>query len=526
MVWHTINHFSCRDNNKVRKMLNNLLKYIKENKLIIFLFIISTSFFIYQHSVSLSWDFNSYVLNGRYWFADGKYFEPLRPPLMPFIIGLLSFFGWKASEFIFIILTSFLFMYSSARLAKSIKFNPILFYAISLNPYLLLNGLINGTELLSLVFLELFLVFLIENKSASGLFLGLSALSRYTGLALFPIIFLHLKIKKISKSLLLFGAILSPWFIYNYYKFGNFFTSFADQYANNIMYRDYLIQPMQLSHFLQVQNILIPFFLIGILIIAYNLLIHIKTLKDYNLKSLLNFISKLKIEIIMFFLLFYSIYSYGNIPMKDARYLFNLILPTFYFAYIGLRYMVKNKKCTKNLLISIAVIIFIVNISIVVIQIPHKEYDTPQIYNSAIYTLDKLGLSECSVMSNSWVMLNYLDRPSLPSLRYELVNKSIEQGQIIVLFKHVKEPDYIQNRSFIRSLPVIYEDERYIIIGSDKCLPIISFEDSYLQQLSDVIFDLHSSNLNQNPCFIMFHGSVFFEKTCNLINLNGFKQDS
>ncbi len=506
-------------------MIKKLLRYIKENRLILIIFIVATSFFIYQHSVNLSWDFNSYVLNAKYWFANGNYFEPLRPPLMPFIIGLFSFVGWRASEFIFIILTSFLFMYSSARLAKSIKFNHIAFYAISLNLYVLNNGLINGTELLSLVFLELFLVFLIENKPVSGLFLGLSALSRYTGLALFPLIFLHLKIKQILKSLLLFGIVISPWFIYNYYKFGNFFTSIADQYANNILYRDYLIQPMQLSHLLQVQNILIPFFLIGILIIAYNLLIHLKTLKDYNLKSLLNLISKLKIEIIMFFLLFYSIYSYGNIPMKDARYLFNLILPTFYFAYIGLRYMVKKIKCNKNLLISIAVIIFIVNISITLIQMPNKEYDTPNIYNSAINKLDDLNFSDCSVTSNLWVMLNYLDRPSLPLQRIELLNSSIEAGQIIILFKQSSGLDYVHDESFIKSLPVIYEDNSYIILGTDKCLPIRSFKTTYLQQLNNVIFDMHGYHINKNPCFTLFHESEFMEKACNFLNFNGYEID-
>jgi|SaaInlV_120m_DNA_4_1040238.scaffolds.fasta_scaffold03564_3 hypothetical protein len=506
-------------------MTNKLFRYIKENKLTIILFIIVTSFFIYQHFVSLSWDFNSYVLNGKYWFAEGKYFEPLRPPLMPLIISLFSFLGWRVSEFIFIILTSFLFMYSSHRLAKSIKFNPTVFYAISLNFYLLNNGLINGTELLSLVFLELFLTFLIESKSSSGFFLGLSALSRYTGLALFPLIFMHLKIKQIFKSLILFGATLSLWFIYNYYKYGNFFTSITDQYVNNILYRDYIIQPMQLSHFLQVQNILIPFFLIGVIIITYKLFSKIKILKNYKLNSLLDLINRSKIEIIMLLLLFYSIYNYYNIPIKNVRYLFNLVLPTFYFSYIGLCYIVKKIKDNKNLLISIAIIIFIVNIFIVVIQIPYQEYDTPEIDNSAINKLDELKISNCSVMSNSWVMLNYLNKPSLPFPRFELINQSIEQGQIIILFKHVKEPNYVQNDSFIKSLPIIYEDKEYIIIGVKRCLSITSFEDSYLQQMDNIIFSLHGYHINQNPCFILFGSYSFIEKTCNFINLNGFKLD-
>jgi hypothetical protein len=507
------------------KMINKLLKYIRENKLILFLFVIATTFFVYQHAISISWDFGSYVLNAKYWFADGKYFEPSRPPLMPFIIGLLGFLSWRAAEYIYIILASFLFMYSSARLAKSFRFDPLVFYAISLNAFLLDIGLINGTELLSLIFLELFLTFLIENRSFSGVFLALSALSRYTGLALFPIIFMHLEARKILKSLALFGATLSLWLIYNFYRYGNFFTSIADGYAINISYRDYMVQPMQPLHFLQVQNILVPFFLIGVIVIAYQLFCQIKAFRYHKLRSFLDLISRIRIELIMFFLLLSAITSYNSIPLKDVRYLFNLVLPTFYFSYVGLSIIVKKICDNRTLLISIAMIIFIINISFVLVQIPHKEYETPQRYNPAISKLDEFNLSDCSVMSNSWVILNYLGQPSLPALRIQHLNRSIEQGQTIVLFKHVGEPDYVQNDTFIKSLPVIYEDSGYVIIGLNRSLPATVFDDTYLQQIDEVTSNLYGYHINQNPCFILFNSYPSAEKSCNLINLKGFKQD-
>ena len=53
-------------------------QFIKSNKLMILLFIASTIFFLYQHHVAFSWDFNSYVLNAKYWFADGNYLEDFR----------------------------------------------------------------------------------------------------------------------------------------------------------------------------------------------------------------------------------------------------------------------------------------------------------------------------------------------------------------------------------------------------------------------------------------------------------------
>ena len=507
------------------------LTFAKFSKLIFIFFIISTSFFIYQHSTSLSWDFNSYVLNGRYWFANGSYFELLRPPLMPLIISLFSFLGWRAAEFVFIILTSLSLMYSSIRLAKALTFNSTVFYAISLNLSLLNMGLVNGTELLSLVFLELFISLLIENNSLSGFFLAFSVLSRYTSLALLPLVFLHLSIKKIFKSLLAFGATLSLWFFYNYYKSGNFFTSLADQYANNILYRGYLMQPIQLAHFLQVQNVLIPFFALGVLLALYTSFKYFISSKKLKLSSLLGLVNKLKIEIIMFFLLFSSISSYYIVPIKSVRYLFNLVLPTFYFSYIGIIFLIKKYKKFKErkqheqVLLSVALIIFILNLSLVLIQLPQKEYETPEMYHSAINSLNHLNLSTCSVMSNSWIILSYLERPSLPFPRFELVNDSLAQGQILVFFKHVPEPDYVKNGSFIQSLPIITENKDYVIVGSPTCLPIAPFDDTYLQQVDGIIFNLQGYHINQNPCFILFHTSPFLESACNFINLKGFKQD-
>ena len=522
MVWNFINYISSMDNNEIIK---KFIDYIKKNKLALILFLVSTSFFIYQRISFFSWDFNSYVLNAKYWFAEGKYFEPLRPPLMPFIIGLFSFLGWRASEFFFIVLTSFLFMYSSIRLAKSIKFEPVSFYAISLSSYLLLNGLINGTELLSLVFLEFFVVFLIENKSSSGFFLGLSALSRYTNFIFFPLIFLHLKIKKILKSIILFGLAIFPWFLYNYYKFGNFFMSIADQYANNILFRDYLIQPIKISHFFLVQGILLPFFIIGFILVFFKLLFQTKNLKNHKKEYLLEFIYKLKIEIIMFVLFFFSIYSYVNIPLKDLRYLFSLTLPIFYFSYVGLDFFVKKIKKNRKFLISLSFIIFIFNILFLLNDVLYKEKNDKEIYKFAITKLDELNLSNCSIMSNGWVQLNYLGRPTKPFPRQLLIYNRLEEGEIFVFFKKIGEPDYVHNESFLSYLPIIYKDKDLVIVGKDKCIEIKSFEETYMQQLDKITFELYHYHQNQNPCFILFRNFSFLEKFCNFINFNGFKRD-
>ena len=92
-----------------------------KNKFIIFLYLASTAFFIYQHTTGLSWDFSVHALNAKYIFDSGYYFEWNRPPLPTFLIGIFSAFGWKAAEYLFIIAVSTLLFFSSLFFADIFK---------------------------------------------------------------------------------------------------------------------------------------------------------------------------------------------------------------------------------------------------------------------------------------------------------------------------------------------------------------------------------------------------------------------
>jgi hypothetical protein len=537
--------------------VSKIREFFRNYWLIILMLIVSTIPIILNHFYGLSWDFAAYVLNGKYFFSRGEYFEILRPPLPSILISAFSFAGWRAGEFLYIIFVSTLFAYSSVRLAKALKFNIVLFYALSLNFFLLYIGLVNGSELLSLCFLELSLALILENKYASGISLGLSALSRYTSLVFFPFILLHLNPKKIFQSILLFAATLIPWFLYNFFFFGNYFTSLADQFANNILYREYLMEPMKLMHFVEVQNILIPFFLVGIVVgiiyVIKQFSMHFKTKDRFAAKNFLNLAASLKIEIIMFSLLIHAVFVYRNIPMKDSRYLFNLILPTIYFAYIGVKYLLDeiksaNKKKTlatikklntkksadlanpnKNPLVIFAIIFFAVNILIAGYSIIRYEqenvYTKPNTFNRAVFALGELNLSNCNVESNSWIYLNYLGRTASPAPRPELINVSLMSGNTIIIFFAESGPDNMENNKLKINPFVLYQNKDYLILNAGKCKPISNSTSSYLDQLDNAFFAMNNYHINKNPCFVMFHNFSFAEKTCNFVNLNGFRLD-
>ncbi len=503
------------------------------DKKMLILFILVTAYFIFQHQASLSWDFSSYVENAKYLFSGGTYFEPLRPPLMPFILGILSIFGFSMAEYLYIILISALFMHSSAKLAEALRFDKVAFYAVSLNAYILISGLYNGTELLSVALLELSIAAVIKKEAISGFYLGLSALARYTGLGLFPVLLLLGNPKKIVKSMILFSIPIGIWFLYNYIRFGNLFTSIADQYANNILYRDYLIQPANPLHFLAVLNIFVPFFIIGLALGIYSLAQYIYKGRENIRSCLKSAFDNRKAEILMLAILIFSVMSYMNIPMKDPRYLFTLTVPAIYYSYLGIRYAAKKigKKTA-----ALAIVMFLMTFSLVLTAeitrmdgkplIKELYYDTPYIYLDAIGTLKNAGIEDCSLMSNAWVLMNYLGQPSEPSTRREFVEEDIENGKIMLFFFTIGEPDYVRDKQFIESLPIIYQDNSYIILGKkDICLPQEVVDTSYLEDLKRIVYRRDNMTINTNPCIILFGNTPLLEKSCNLVNLNGFRQD-
>jgi len=436
-------------------------------------FIIVTSLFIMQHASEYSWDFHAYTLNGEYLLHDGSYFEPLRPPLMPTLIGLFEYLLPRTiAEYAFIILASTLFLYASIKLADSLGMNRTLLYLLSSQTYVLATGLTNGTELLAYSFTSLFLSSILANKT-SGVFIGLAGLSRYANLSLAPLMLFQPK--KIVKNALVFGLTLLPWLAYNYFTYGNIFLSIADQYANNIYFREYLHTPIKLFDFLLVGNIIWPIALIG----------------------LWDFRKNTKRNTILAIIAILTIVSYINTPLKSARYLFMLTLPLAIWAYEGLR-VLPRLMSKQTLAISIFTLF---TISIIGTAHSMETPGTRHIYEDALAQLD--DHANCSIMSNAWVELNYLGRPTQDFPRKELVEKRISEGQIIIMFNQVGEPAYARDADFLSTFPQIARTRTYTIIGTG-CAPITANDKPYMTKLANTIEEIHGYRTEDRPCRILF----------------------
>jgi len=465
------------------------------------LWCLATVLFILPHAAEDSWDFQAYVLNGEYWFAGGSYFEPLRPPLMPFVLGLLdALTGRVFAEYGFIALASVLFAAATVLLARALGFRPVLFYALSLNITVFSFGLINGTELLTFAFLELALAGVLQGGPA-GLYLGLAALSRYTLIGYLPMLLLCAKPKKILLNVLLFGLVLLPWLVYNFITYGNMFLSIADHYAMNIYFREYLVAPMQARHFVEVANLLLPLALIGLM---------------SRLRAIVAFQGRWQKHRATFALLFITImtvFIYATTSVKDARYLFLLFLPVAAWAYDGIRWCFGRKKKAVALFIGVMLIMN----SVFAVQRAGQQESTDGLYLQAIADLRGAGYGNCSTASNGWVPLTYHGLLAQDAPRKELLSATLAKGELVILFPHIGEPDYARDSDFLSQFPAIARNEQYAILGTGCILPHAN-DAPYIWKLANATFAMHGYRTEDRPCRLLFKSRVL-ARLCENINM-------
>ena len=265
------------------------------------LLFLSLIFFIFQHLTSWSWDFSVYVLNAKYLFNNGYYFEWLRPPLTPFIIGIFGLMNWQLSPYFYVLFVAFLYFFSVKKFLSTFFEYKKVWFSLFFNPFILWYGMFYGTELLSLSFLLLFLCYFFKDYKKSSLFLGLSCLTRYSNFSYVLLLFFYKNPRKIFVSLLIILLLFIPWLLFNWLMKGHALTSIGNFYALNVQFRkEYIYERINFLHFLILCNYLLPLFILGLV-------------KKGRFE---------KKDVFFLFFLFFSLSPYFLSLTKQARYLF------------------------------------------------------------------------------------------------------------------------------------------------------------------------------------------------------------
>jgi hypothetical protein len=232
----------------------------------------------------------------------------------------------------------------------------------------------------------------------------------------------------------------------------------------------------------------------------------------------------------MLIFLFYTLWNYAGIPLKDERFLFLMVLPIAYFSYIFFEKIIVffNVKRRKKFLVTLilAGAILLTSTIIYVDVVKENPFYGGFHYYQTLDWLEENNLSECAVSSNEWVPLSYIGRWAEPFPETDQLLKFINRGEIVILYKYSYEPAYMLNDSYLKDQPLLYNDSRLVIIGNTNCSkdqPV--FDRTFLEQKQILFQTRFNVTVNTNACLILFHDKLFLEKICNFVNGDGFEKN-
>ena len=95
------------------------------------------------------------------------------------------------------------------------------------------------------------------------------------------------------------------------------------------------------------------------------------------------------------------------------------------------------------------------------------------------------------------------------------------------MFSKTPEPEWAKDKNFLKKFPVLYESNKFIILGEKgKCNPEERIDKTYVELTSKEVNEIYNYTINTNPCFTLFDKKPLLEKTCNFVNFKEFKQDA
>jgi hypothetical protein len=360
----------------------------------------------FSHRVSLQAAFGGEAYQG----ANNLlyYFEPYREPLeIPIFAFLQLFFNRPALPYM--ILVYALYLLALNKLAKTIKADRLILFALMTNSYIAYFLFIpNGGEALSVVLAIVGLAYLLEEKARSGLFFGLASLAKYPSICLFPLVLLIPDRKKMLTALALEILMVLLWgVVVDYSVYGiPFYSYLVSLGAANVVSG---ASPIALSALINV--FAYPAFFLavaGALLLVFKKKISLKL--DYRAKVLLGFAA--------LSLLCYVAILPHNDPFTQARYGYLAATSLLVLAAVAL-----SKAAAPNHVIRYAVAILSVGLLLYAVWLSYASNSNPtsSYYNfdsaNGIYInggseLATLGFSGCRFISNAWVPMIYSGYPA------------------------------------------------------------------------------------------------------------------
>jgi hypothetical protein len=490
---------------KKKKAKQTILKFVKNLILRRYLIIEVVSFlslFIFSALVFnylKNWDMIVRILNARHVFFNGYYYEPMRALFESFVIGLFSFVSKPYAVYLFIFFVSVVFFIAVYYLSRQLKLNFPFLFLFLLSPFLLFYGIKNGSDLLVIAFLLIYITAILKDKPViAGIFLSLAFVSKSYAILFSPLLLFFLWNKNLKGVLRLVISVvfaflaLIPYFIYNFLAYGNFLYSIGLSYLYFHIFSSYISFSFSINHLMNMPligfvEIILPAALL-VFFFIYDRKHFIERVKN-NGKGY----AIISVACILSFLTYFSV---ANMLAATGLSIFRFMLPLSIFMYIlAFSFLTKNQMKFVYVFFVFSLLIAVMFFYLSSLSAFHISYAKSAVsIFSSVY-----NSSNCTVSSNEWVYLDYLGLNAVPPLSSYANYKGV-----ILNFGRVKTP-----------LPLVKNIGNIYLYGYSHC--------SYYPSLNEsrAYYVMNEEKIPKNACYWLFGinpKSAFAYDSCKYIN--------
>lgn len=189
-----------------------------------------------------------------------------------------------------------------------------------------------------------------------------------------------------------------------------------------------------------------------------------------------------------------TLFSYALAPVKNPRFLFNLILPVSYFSIFTLFWIKSKFKLFYNISVGFFVLLPLLAL-VFFLKFPPISID---IFREVANKLDN-----CMLASNEWVLFDSLGKKSEPMPYSGIFLSKLNEGYNIIVFRGVEGYDVFEKLNISKDL-IFQETLQYIWLRNfSKCMPSQKIDKTYLQTLSEIV-----PGIDPNPCKILLPSNI------------------
>jgi hypothetical protein len=370
-----------------------------------------------------------HVLSGENGYNLRYYFESYRAPAEYLLFALLSI-AFENPILPYFLVAYALLLFSVLRLSEEAGMDRTLLLVLFVNASVIFFWfMVNGEEVLSIIFAIFGIIYLLKDRPVSGAFFALSVMGKYPALILLPMVLLLTTRKKMAYGVALELLALLPFLAFNYLLYGfpaaTLALSLQDSAASIIP------AAISWSAMLDVFGYLLAFLAIVLLFARFYRKKAVR-LPRFGIRKMSRTELVLAVLLALSVLDFLLTATYHD-AVTQVRYSYLLLFSLILIVAYALSPTVKGDEKLKLALLFFGVLAFAAAVLAACYfagnSAAHYNYDNPDsIYSNASAALGRLGYGGCRAVSNAWLPLLYagIDAYS-PFASQEYYNASVSK---------------------------------------------------------------------------------------------------